>query len=305
MMIFLTARTSAKRHRQTLLYIQAVDKLKTFVPGVTPEKRRMLYKEFLRIPSMQATQRLPGYCLLHMNMEVRLTTTLDNPHAVQDQIGIVVGIEWDPNDIVAKTYQHRATADSELLLKALPSAIYVKLHNSKVMFMPEPTCPAHTMAGNQRGTCSHCDRLWQKQLGVIAVTPKKLSFKYTLPKGFVGGLLDNSFVWVQRCQLPLAPSNACALYSMQGETADPGMVADWSTPQRSSKSLKWLIYYVLLSRVRKLEELVSINFSSAIRVIMEAGPPKDLIDSFDLLFEEKMRATTQEAAKACAALGWT
>ena len=60
-------------------------------------------------------------------------------------------------------------------------------------------------------------------------------------------LLDGSgkYVSIRRKQFPLMPFEAVALYSMQGTTADPSMVAYWMFPQRCSETIQWLIVYVL------------------------------------------------------------
>ena len=57
---------------------------------------------------------------------------------------------------------------------------------------------------------------------------------------------------VVRSQLPLMPAEACPLYSLQGATCDPGLIAHFTMPRRADDDIKWLIVYVLLSRVRSL-----------------------------------------------------
>jgi len=87
------------------------------------------------------------------------------------------------------------------------------------------------------------------------------------------------------------PAPAVPLYSMQGTTADPGMVAYWFFPQRCSETIKWLIVYVMLSRPRSLAGLRSVGLTTKIREIIEQGPPEDLVANFKKLFETKMRDT--------------
>eukprot|EP00973_Karenia_brevis_P005518 750962-Karenia_brevis.AAC.1 len=97
MMMFMLARCSARQHQKTLYYVQAVDTIKTMVAGMTPAHQREVYAELLRLSSMQKTERLPSYCLLHQNMKVRLTITL-HPQAVQDATGTVVDFQWRESD---------------------------------------------------------------------------------------------------------------------------------------------------------------------------------------------------------------
>ena len=77
------------------------------------------------------------------------------------------------------------------------------------------------------------------------------------------------------------------LYSMQGTTADPGMVAYWFFPQRCSSTVKWLIVYVMLSRPRSLATLKSVGLTDKVRTIIEQGPPEELVATFHKLFEKK------------------
>ena len=56
--------------------------------------REKLYQAFLQVSSLTQTKRLPAFCLLHIGMEVRLTTTLEVPYAVQDATGTVISIEF-------------------------------------------------------------------------------------------------------------------------------------------------------------------------------------------------------------------
>ena len=92
---------------------------------------------------------------------------------------------------------------------------------------------------------------------------------------------------VSRNQLPLMPAAACPLYSLQGATCDPGLIAHFVMPKRADGDIKWLCVYVLLSRVRSLSRLRSIGLTSKIRQIIEGGPPKMLAENFEKLFREK------------------
>ena len=86
------------------------------------------------------------------------------------------------------------------------------------------------------------------------------------------------------------------LYSMQGTTADPGMVAYWFFPQRCSQTVKWLIVYVMLSRPRSLATLTSVGLTTKVREIIEQGPPEELVATFHKLFDDKIKKTKALAA---------
>ena len=86
-----------------------------------------------------------------------------------------------------------------------------------------------------------------------------------------GPELKGQHVNVTRRQLPLGPAKVLPLYSMQGMTAEPGLVAHWTFPPRLDYDIKWLICYVILSRVPSLPQLMSIGLSDKIREIIEGG----------------------------------
>ena len=93
------------------------------------------------------------------------------------------------------------------------------------------------------------------------------------------------------------------LYSLQGATCDPGLIAHFEMPNRTDDDIKWLIVYVLLSRVRSLANLRSIGMTSKIRKIIEAGPPIMLAENFERLFRTKITNTKAAAVAAKCALG--
>ena len=109
---------------------------------------------------------------------------------------------------------------------------------------------------------------------------------------------------IRRIQLPSMPLLVCPLYGLQGTTADPGLVAHWNVPKNMSADLHWLLVYVMLSRVRSLDSLVSFGFSDTLRAVIERGPPDNFVGSFDRLFRDKVQATRQAARGARRQLGW-
>ena len=139
-------------------------------------------------------------------------------------------------------------------------------------------------------TCQDC--VSAVQPGVFAVKPLIRKWRYYLPE-------DNTkYIVIERKQFPLTPAPAVALYSMQGTTADPGMVAYWLFPQRCTDTIKWLIVYVILSRPRSLAQLKSVGLTSKVREIIEQGPPEELVADFRKLFQGKIEATAELARKA-------
>ena len=75
-------------------------------------------------------------------------------------------------------------------------------------------------------------------------------------------------------------------------------------PTRADDDIKWLIVYVMLSRVRSLSRLRSVGLNLKIRKIMEGGPPSMIAENFERLFRKKIGATKKAAEVAKAALAW-
>ena len=278
MAAYVQAKASAVEAKKTLYYVQAVD-------VATPSTRdKKIYKEMLEVPSMTKTGRLPSFVLFHLGMRVKLTQNIMPPWAVQDVAGTVVDYELSNHD-------SKHGAANEILLRHLPKAIFVKLDDCTEEFLPRTQCDRH---GEYCDACPDC----QKHPGVIMVRPKKQSWHFESKDQ--PGIKKK----VQRTQICLMPVATCSLYSLQGTTAEPGLVAHFTLPTRLGNAMKWLIVYVLLSRVPSLAQLRSIGLDNKVRSIIENGPPEALLDAFDQLCAQKDAYTKTTCVTARAALGW-
>ena len=288
MAAFLEARESARIAQKQLFYLQAVD-----MPLNLANPTQELYHAFLQVSSLTKTKRLPAFCLLHVGMQVRLTTTLEMPYAVQDATATVLEIEFaDAEDRTRGPLLE--SLEPEKLLKA-PPVVLIKLHDCKHVFLPVHPCADCPILSK---TCTACMANREALEGVFAVEPLQRTWKYDGPE------LAGQFINVKRRQVPLAPARVLPLYSMQGMTATPGLVAHWVIPPRLPSDIKWLICYVTLSRVPSLKQLLSTGLSSKIREILENGPPEGMVQMFDTLFEQKMQDTQSAALQAKQRLGW-
>ena len=113
MAAFVEARESARAARKTFFYFQAVDMPLNLASEKNPEVPK-LFLAFLRLCSLTKTKRLPGFCLLHVGMQVRLTTTLQMPYAVQDATGTVLEI-WFAHDDEEANRSKKGIAASQSL----------------------------------------------------------------------------------------------------------------------------------------------------------------------------------------------
>ena len=92
---------------------------------------------------------------------------------------------------------------------------YVKIDDCDYQFLPPNACSLHKQSGHD-DQCENC--ISAVQPGVFAVKPLVHTWKYYLLDG------SGKYVSIRRKQFPIMPFEAVSLYSMQGTTADPGMV---------------------------------------------------------------------------------
>lgn len=180
----------------------------------------------------------------------------------------------------------------EFNLTELPTALYVKLDGCEHEFLPPIPCQEHRLVG-YASQCQSCRLL----AGWILIEPITRQWTFVDPD-------SNQSLSVKRSQLPIMPAEACPLYSLQGATCDPGLIAHFVMPRRADDDIKWLIVYVMLSRVRSLSSLKSTHLNDKIRDIIESGPPAMVAENFEKLFRSKIQLTHEAAVSAKAALNW-
>ena len=159
------------------------------------------------------------------------------------------GFDPDPADQYINS-KIRSTSCSEMKCTRMPKAIYVQLDDCNLHFLPPGSCWLHRMAGHD-AACEDC--LCAVQPGLFAVKPITRQWRfYTAP---------GKYITISHTQFPLMPLESVNLYSMQGTTADPGLYAYWTFPNKCSEAVRWLIAYVLLSRPRAPDKLNSISLN--------------------------------------------
>ena len=211
--------------------------------------------------------------------------------AVQDATGTVMEIDLSARDRQRMKSSEDSHLAAEMVLEELPHCVYVELDKCNREFLPAVKCQKHAMSG----FCKECSACRSFE-GWVLVQPLCRQWTFTDPlTGFV--------FQVKRTQLPLMPEPACPLYSLQGATCDPGLIAHFIMPKRADDDIKWLIVYVMLSRVRSLSSLRSIGLTPKIRKIIERGPPSMLAENFERLFRKKISDTTTAARAARKSLG--
>ena len=289
------SRLSAIKAAATLFIVPAKDYILN-----RPQNPRLtdayLAEVISSIPNMNNTGRLPSIGLVHLGMIIRLTNTVEAPEAVTDSTGEVVGIDLDPDEPSAAT-EHTSVIEGIRILHRLPT-ITVKLHGVCTEFLPPVPCTLHAATGACRD-CTNCDF----RAGCIAVEPQLSRRSFPVEVQDPG-----SDAWytiqVQRRQLPMTIKTASTIHTLQGVTADPGLIFHWKFPRFFSEELRWLATYVALSRPPSLAQLISVGLPDELRKIIEAGPPEGILSRFNDMFKEKEEATHIRAAEVMRELGW-
>ena len=111
-------------------------------------------------------------------------------------------------------------------------------------------------------------------------------------------------VKARREQVPLTIVTASTLYTLQGTTAEPGLIYYFRTPRRLSIVMKWIACYMALSRVRSLSEFRSIGLTSSIRELIDLGPPEGFLSRFLKIFGDKISRTHEAVEDVLQELGW-
>ena len=109
---------------------------------------------------------------------------------------------------------------------------------------------------------------------------------------------------VERRQLPTTIRAASTLHTLQGVTAEPGLIFHWKFPRFFSDELRWLAIYVALSRPPSFGQLISIGLPKGLRDIIEGGPPEGILTRFNSMLQELEVFTHLRAAKIMADLNW-
>ena len=266
---------SAAHHKTTLFLCPAKD----YIQNMNQVDMENVRNELIKVPNMNKTGRLPGVALLHLDMRVRITSTICPRLAPVDSTGTIVNIELELDD---RNRMGQGVAPRILLLQKQPTVL-VRL--------------------------DECNEDIGFGAGIIAISPILASEPFYLDievpvLGAPEPTAKSVKVKATRMQVPLVIQNASTLYTLQGATADPGLIFHWRFPAMLNTEMRWLVVYMALSRVRSLAQFRSIGLTDTVKSIINGGPPEGMLSRFKLLFDEKVAATDVAADVAMKELGW-
>jgi hypothetical protein len=265
---------SATMHQETLFLFSARD----HILNVDARDLVFVRDKLLQIPNMNTTGRLPAVLLLHIKMRVRITVSDERlaAHAPVDTTAVVRNIELHP-------------IDRARWLQQSSEAIFVLHHAPTVLLQLEED---ETDSGLGPGIVA---------VETVTCQPFTVEIEVEDPRCSRARVLT---VRAAREQVPLTIAAASTLYTLQGTTTTPGLIYHFRTPRRITNVMKWIATYMALSRVQSLKQLRSIGLTTAIRELIDNGPPTGFLTRFLKIFGDKTTQTQRDMEQALTELGW-
>ena len=241
---------------------------------------KQLTHQLLTVPNPHRTGKLQGMLLVHENMIVRLSDVLA-PHLglVKDKMAMVVKVDLHHED--EERLRHREAGFCHFAPEYMAKGIWVKLLKGKSSPMKDALL--ETWEGQFENVTDHTDDA--KTLFFVELMHAE--FKIDLKLGE-----ENEKIEVIRWQFPLLHGMLRTAYSAQGLTLDGGVLVDLRRAGGLEDDDWWLAIYVMLTRARKLQNLVLLGFTEQVEDLLRRGPPSYLRELTDKL-EAKGAATLE------------
>lgn len=232
----------------------------------TPALEQQLTHQLLTIPNLHKTGKLQGMLLLHERMVVRLTDVLAPKHSlVKDKLGTVVKIDFHSKD-----QERLANTGGRFQLfcpKYMALGVWVKIlkYNQSPM-------KKHLLENWRHNDVEITENEEQEAGSMIFVELVHSNFKIDVD---LAG--ETEKVEVIRWQFPLTHGMLRTAFAAQGMTLEGGVVIDLRRAGGLDDSDWWLAIYVMLSRARKLSNMILLGFTPKVEELLRNGPPDNLV----------------------------
>ena len=236
---------------------------------------KQLTHQLLTVPNPHRTGKLQGMLLVHENMIVRLSDVLA-PHLglVKDKMAMVVKVDLHHED--QERLRHREAGFCHFVPEYMAKGIWVKLLKGKSSPMEDALL--ETWEGQFENVADHTDDA--KTLFFVELM--HADFKIDLKIGE-----ENEKIEVIRWQFPLLHGMLRTAYSAQGLTLDGGVLVDLRRAGGLEDDDWWLAIYVMLTRARKLENLILLGMTDQVEDLLRRGPPAYLRELTDKLESQR------------------
>ena len=232
----------------------------------TPVLEQQLTHQLLTIPNLHKTGKLQGMLLLHESMIVRLSDVLAPKHAlVKDKIGMVVKIDLHHQD--QERLNNLPCGFRQFCPEYMAKGVWVKIMKYNQSPMKQHLIDAWHHKGEETTEFDETEAG-----SIIFVELVHAEFKVDVD---LAG--ETEKVEVIRWQFPLTHGMLRTAFASQGLTLEGGVVIDLRRAGGLEDDDWWLAIYVMLSRARKLSNMILVGFTLKVEELLRRGPPANLV----------------------------
>jgi hypothetical protein len=224
-----------------------------------------LTHNLLTIPNLHKTGKLAGMLLLHESMIVRLSDVLAPKHGlVKDKLAMVIKIDLHHRDQLNLT--NLQPGFRQFHPEYMAKGVWVKVFNYKRSPMKK-----HLLQ-EWKKTSAEMESDDADSDSVIFIELVHSNFKVDID---LAG--ESEKIEVIRWQFPLTHGMLRTAFGAQGLTLEGGVVVDLRRAGGLDDDDWWLAIYVMLSRARKLDNMILVGFTTQVEELLRRGPPENLI----------------------------
>ena len=271
------AHRDAKKLDVPLYCLQAADHRAAFK---NKKHDDIVTHSLLTVPNIHNTGKLPGILLVHIDMVVRLSDVMaPGLGLVKDKLGKVLDVVLHERD---QMRLNDMPAGYRLFVpEYMAKGIWVQLQNYK-----RSPLSAHIIPDD--------DADEDMAHSLVFIELHNANFKCDIN---INGAHET--VEVLRWQFPLVHGMLRTAYAAQGLTLHGGVVVDLRRAGGLGDDDWWLAIYVMLSRARKLTNLILVGLTEQVEDLLRRGPPTRLIWVTEML-EQRAQITLARYSDAVA-----
>ena len=263
----------AKKLNVPLYVLQAADQRALYKKK---EHEDIVTHSLLTVPNIHNTGRLPGILLVHIGMSVRLSDVMaPGLGLVKDKVGKVLSVVLHERDQMR--FNELPAGYSVFVPEFMAKGIWVQLTNYK-----RSPLSSRIMSNAEHSRCG-AETEEEKANQVMADSAIFIELQHASFSCDVNIKGTQETVEVLRWQFPLTHGMLRTAYAAQGLTLDGGVVVDLRRAGGLHDDDWWLTIYVMLSRARKLTNLILVGFTEQVEELLRRGPPTRLIEVTEML----------------------
>jgi hypothetical protein len=230
----------------------------------------------LTVPNMHNTGKLPGILLVHAGMIVRLSDVLASGLGlVKDKLGKVLDVVLHERD---QMRLNSLPAGYRLFVpEYMAKGIWVQLQKYKRSPLSAHIVPDAEFQGAAEEIAEHNA---DKSMADAAIFIELHHATFSREININGA---HETVEVLRWQFPLIHGMLRTAYAAQGLTLNGGVVVDLRRAGGLGDDDWWLAIYVMLSRARRLTNLILVGLTEQVEDLLRRGPPTRLISVTEML----------------------